>query len=691
MNSFKSILALIFLLLSSSVYAKEEIKAFFYTTNSVFMDHVKTTLSKMAKQRNYTISFFDGDGDPKKQYDQLRNHISIGDLVVISISEEEYLEKMLKAAREHDARVVLFGSSPSANIAKYYDKAWYVGFEIFDSARKQFSLISKYLSRFPRYDKNANGFLDVVFLQGRENEFSTHVRTQVIVESFEKYGIKVNPLSYNYDDYSYSLAYDDFNEQLRKHGIENIEMVISNNDSMALGAIKALNERKYNRPHSFFNGHRHIPVFGVDGITDALRSVDAGMMTGTVIADYSALSRVIMMIFQNANSEDFQKIVWYKTEERTIFIPYREFSKIKVYNAHSHKRQHLYEFYMRRVFQLLLSILLIFQIQCVIASDDLYSFYYSGESEFINRFNASLKSYAKAKDIDLEMFDAKNNSSVQLNQIYSSVSSKDPLIINLVDTEQAPEIIYHAKSYRNRIVFFNRKPSDDVFKKYDRVWYVGTNSAAAGKYQAELISDYIELTKNVDRNRNGVLDIIILQGEKNHSDTTGRTSEILKQLSDKKVKYKVLSQNFDDWDTQTAFNDVKTLSSKVGLKNIDMIIANNDAMAVGAVDYLNTQGYNLGADSKNKYIPVFGVDGIPDAIEYIRQKKMTGTVFADFSALAKASVDIALEDSLDDEVLTRKIWYKITDRQVLIPFVKYSSFKSYFKKSRQSLFEKSCW
>ncbi len=339
---------------------------------------------------------------------------------------------------------------------------------------------------------------------------------------------------------------------------------------------------------------------------------------------------------------------------------------------------------MRRVFQLLLSILLIFQIQCVIASDDLYSFYYNGESEFLRRFNAALKSYAKAKDIDLEMFDAKNNSSAQLNQIYSSVSSKDPLIINLVDTEQASEIIYHAKSYRNRIVFFNRKPSDEIFKKYDRVWYVGTNSAAAGKYQAELICDYIESTRNVDRNRNGVLDIIILQGEKNHSDTTGRTSEILKQLSDKKVKYKVHSQNYDDWDSTAAFNDVKNQVSKVGIKNIDMIIANNDAMAVGAVDYLNTEGYNLGADSKNKnkYIPVFGVDGIPDAIEYIRQKKMTGTVFADFSALAKASVDIALDDSLDDAELTRKIWYKISDRKVLIPFLKYSSFKTYTRKSR---------
>ncbi|MBP5244645.1 MAG: galactose ABC transporter substrate-binding protein [Succinivibrio sp.] len=339
---------------------------------------------------------------------------------------------------------------------------------------------------------------------------------------------------------------------------------------------------------------------------------------------------------------------------------------------------------MRRVFQLLLSILLVFQIQCVIASDDLYSFYYNGESEFISRFNASLKSYAKAKDIDLEMFDAKNSSSVQLSQIYSQVSSKDPLIINLVNTEDASDIIYHAKSYRNRIVFFNRMPSDEIFKKYDRVWYVGTNSATAGKYQADLIMDYLELTGNVDRNRNGILDIIILQGEKNHNDTDGRTSEILKQLSDKKVKYRILSQTYADWDSQTAFNDVKALVSKVGLKNIDMIIANNDAMAVGAVNYLNTEGYNLGKDSKNKtkYIPVFGVDGIPDAIEYIRQNKMTGTVFADFTALAKASVDIALDDSLDDEVLTRKIWYKITDRKVLIPFVKFSSFKSYIRKSR---------
>lgn len=61
---------------------------------------------------------------------------------------------------------------------------------------------------------------------------------------------------------------------------------------------------------------------------------------------------------------------------------------------------------------------------------------------------------------------------------------------------------------------------------------------------------------------------------------------------------------------------------------------------------------------------------------------MTGTVFADFTALAKVCVDISFDDSTDDAELTRKLWYKVTDRNVSIPFVKYASFKKYAKRSR---------
>ena len=85
---------------------------------------------------------------------------------------------------------------------------------------------------------------------------------------------------------------------------------------------------------------------------------------------------------------------------------------------------------MRRFFQLSLSLLMFFQIQSVFASDTLHAFYFNGESEFIRRFNASLVSFARTRHADIKQYDAKNSASLQLNQVYSTISSKDPLMQN---------------------------------------------------------------------------------------------------------------------------------------------------------------------------------------------------------------------------------------------------------------------
>lgn len=58
---------------------------------------------------------------------------------------------------------------------------------------------------------------------------------------------------------------------------------------------------------------------------------------------------------------------------------------------------------------------------------------------------------------------------------------------------------------------------------------------------------------------------------------------------------------------------------------IEAIISNNDAMAIGAIEALQKYGYNK--EDKSKYIPVFGIDGIPAAKDLINKGVMTGTVF----------------------------------------------------------------
>ena len=51
---------------------------------------------------------------------------------------------------------------------------------------------------------------------------------------------------------------------------------------------------------------------------------------------------------------------------------------------------------------------------------------------------------------------------------------------------------------------------------------------------------------------------------------------------------------------------------------MDVIISNNDEMALGAIEVLQEFGYNL--DDDKMYIPVFGVDGIPKAKELIKKE-----------------------------------------------------------------------
>ena len=73
-----------------------------------------------------------------------------------------------------------------------------------------------------------------------------------------------------------------------------VELIIANNDEMALGAIAALNEAGYNKP----NG-KTIPVFGVDATDAAKNKIDNGIMAGTVKQDAEGMAEAIVSIANN--------------------------------------------------------------------------------------------------------------------------------------------------------------------------------------------------------------------------------------------------------------------------------------------------------------------------------------------------------------------------------------------------------
>ncbi len=309
----------------------------------------------------------------------------------------------------------------------------------------------------------------------------------------------------------------------------------------------------------------------------------------------------------------------------------------------------------------------------------LNSYYYYEEDDFVKRLSETLNSLALKRDIHINTYYAHNSHSLQINQIYSNIYDGNPMLVNMQDLSFAAEVAYHARTHRNRVIFFNRKPTDMLFKQFDNVWYVGTNSTASGIRQAEMIEDYIKHAKNADRNGNGTLDVVILQGEKNNVDSQVRTRLILDSL--KKYRLNVVSQNFDDWSYNRAFEDLKRLDKKKGgLDKVDMIISNNDAMAIGALRYLNNRGYNQEGSfgDASRYIPVFGADGLPEALELVKKKQLAGTIFADFSTFAKVILDIAFSDFTRDKDLQKLIWFKVQNRTVNIPYTIHSVYQNVF-------------
>ena len=73
-----------------------------------------------------------------------------------------------------------------------------------------------------------------------------------------------------------------------------VELVIANNDEMALGAIAALGEAGYNK-----DGKRIIPVFGIDATEAAKSKINEGVMTGTIKQDAAGMAAAIGKLLTN--------------------------------------------------------------------------------------------------------------------------------------------------------------------------------------------------------------------------------------------------------------------------------------------------------------------------------------------------------------------------------------------------------
>ncbi|MBQ9301306.1 MAG: galactose ABC transporter substrate-binding protein [Clostridia bacterium] len=298
----------------------------------------------------------------------------------------------------------------------------------------------------------------------------------------------------------------------------------------------------------------------------------------------------------------------------------------------------------------------------------------------------------------------KDSNGVQQTQIddinTALVTGTDALVINLVDSGAigtAQNLMDAARAQDKPAVFFNRAVSTDdaeaaeLFLGYEKTAFVGTNFEDAGKLEGQMIGEFLVANYDaIDLNGDGIITYVMFKGDEANQEAIARTKyaqevadEVLAAAGKPAIKFyddananKYLVDLNGTWSNVASFEYLQTILAQYNEANgnmVELVIANNDDMAIGAINALAQAGYNTG-DEGSKVIPVFGVDAVDAAKELIKEGRMTGTVLQDAVGMAEATAQItanliAGEDKfagLNENVVIVDDWF------VQIPYAPYT-------------------
>ncbi len=284
-------------------------------------------------------------------------------------------------------------------------------------------------------------------------------------------------------------------------------------------------------------------------------------------------------------------------------------------------------------------------------------FYYTYGDTYISSVRAALDSALDAAGIQYQDYDSNNSQTTQSEQVTTAIAQgATVLVVNLVDTgsdDAAKNIITQANGVP--VIFFNRSVSEEAVTSSDKCVFVGTDYEMAGHMQGEMIGNYLlENYDTLDLNGDGTISYVMFKGQEGNAEADARTKygqedadTILTGAGKPALSFydsansnKYLVDQAGAWSSAAATEYMQTIMSQYSEANnnmVELVIANNDEMAIGAVTALQNAGYNKDGST---VIPVFGVDATDAAKDAIAAGSMIGTIKQDADGMANTIADI---------------------------------------------------
>lgn len=311
------IIAAVVVLLITQKTSYKDVHIFYHTYSDVYPSTVRANANKYFDELGISYQNYDGSSNQTTQTEQIFSTLSRDPKVIlinpVESASDNAIGQLIKAASQRGKYIVFFNREVSDECINSYDKAVFIGSKVEEAGIIQGKMIGEYLvEHYEEADLNHDGKIQYILFKGQEGNAEANARTKYSVETandiLKKAGYPelefydpYNPNKYMLDpngSWAASSANEYMSSALIRYCDANnnmIELVISNNDNMAEGAISALQKVGYNTG----KGDKYIPVYGVDATESAKVLIQKGCMTGTVLQDADKMGKTLAQICDN--------------------------------------------------------------------------------------------------------------------------------------------------------------------------------------------------------------------------------------------------------------------------------------------------------------------------------------------------------------------------------------------------------
>ncbi len=268
------------------------------------------------------------------------------------------------------------------------------------------------------------------------------------------------------------------------------------------------------------------------------------------------------------------------------------------------------------------------------------------DDNFLTVLRNGIDKQGKEMGAEVQIEDAGNDVAKQLDQIKNfAASGVQAIIVNPVDTSATQAMSDAAAAANIPLVYVNRQPIN-VDTMPDNQAFVASNEVDSGTLETKEVCRLLKAAGKTEAN------IYVMMGELSNQAAVQRTADIHDVMAgpDCGVKLTIVDEQTANWSRDQA-QSLMTNWISAG-KPYDAVIANNDEMAIGAIQAMKAANVDM------KVMIIGGVDATQDALAAMQAGDLDATVFQDAAGQGKGALDAAVKLAKGEAV----------EQKVYIPF-----------------------